>query len=143
MGKKAAVIGRILISPEGQYDVSSPGRHYRANPEGVKNVPLNISNLPVSIDDMPTRTLLSWCCGTFPVITNCHWSRPRANMTAWRNFDEICKTVPHLDNHLLQDQPCSRTMEPCTPHTANTKFCCDDKPWVGIRICQTEVLIAM
>ena len=47
--------------------------------------------------------------------------------TAWRNFDAVLDTqaVPHLDNQPLQEQPCSRTMEPCTPHTvwhtANTK----------------------
>ena len=63
------------------------------------------------------------CCGIFPVIANCHWSGSMANTTAWRNFDEFLDTqaVPHLDIHPLQDQPCSCTMEPCTPHTANTK----------------------
>ena len=112
-----------LITPEGQYEVSAPGRPYRVNAEGVKNVPLNISILPVSNDDMSTQTLPSWCCGTFPVISNCHWSRSRANMAAWWNFNEVLDTqaVPHFDKHPLQDQPCSCTMEPCTPHTANTK----------------------
>ena len=43
----------------------------------------------VSSDDMSTQTSPSWCCGTFPVIANCHWSRSRANMTAWRHFDEV------------------------------------------------------
>ena len=121
-GIKDAALVESLISPEGQYEVSPPGRPYRANPEGVK-VPLSISTLPVSSDDMPMQTLPSWCCGTFPVIANCHWSRSRANMTAWRNFDEVLGTqaVPHLDNHPLQDQPYSCTMKPRTPHTAYTK----------------------
>ena len=133
-----------IISLEGHYEVSSPGRPYRANPEGVKNVPLSISNLPVSIDDMPTQTLPSWCCGTFPLIANRHWSRSRANMTAWRNFDKVLDTqaLPHLDNHPLQDQPCSRTMKPCTRHTANTKELLRREAvrfWIG----QAEVLIKM
>ena len=91
----------FLYIPEGQYEVSSPGRPYRTNPEGVKNVPLGISILPVSSDDIPTQTLPSWCCGTLPAIANCHWLRSRANMTAWRNFDDVLDTqaVPHLDNH--------------------------------------------
>ena len=38
---------------------------------------------------MSMQTLPSWCCGTFPEIANCHWSRSRANMTAWWNFDEV------------------------------------------------------
>ena len=44
-------------------------------------------------------------------------------MTAWRNFDEVLDTqaVPYLDNHPLQDQPCSCTMEPCTPHIVKTR----------------------
>ena len=67
-GIKAAAIGRIFDIPEGQYEVSSPGRPYRTNPEGITNVPLGISILPVSSDDMSTQTLPSWCCGTFPVI---------------------------------------------------------------------------
>ena len=64
-GIKDAALVESLISPEGQYEVSPPGRPYRANPEGVK-VPLSISILPVSSDDMPMQTLPSWCCGTFP-----------------------------------------------------------------------------
>ena len=97
-----------VISPKGHYEVSSPDFPYMANSEGVKNVLLSISTLPVSSDDMPTETLPSWCCDTFPVIANCDWSRSRTNMTAWRNFNEILDTqaVPHLDNHPLQDQPC-------------------------------------
>ena len=99
-GIKAAAIGRISDIPEGQYEVSSPGRPYRTDPEGVKNVPLGISILPVSSNDIPTQTLPSWCCGTFPVMANCHWLRSRPNMTAWRNFDDVLDTqaVPHLDN---------------------------------------------
>ena len=103
-GTKAAAIGRIFDIPEGQYEVSSPGRPCRANPEGVKNVPLSISILPVSSDDIPTQTLTSWCCGTFPPIANFRWSRSMANMTAWRKFDEVLlytQAAPHLDNHPL------------------------------------------
>ena len=122
-GIKAAAIDRIFDIPEGQYEVSSPGRPYVTNPDGVKNVPLSISTLSVSSYDIPTQTLPSWYCGTFPEIANCHWSRSRTNMTAWRNFDAVFDTqaLPHLDNHPLQDQSCSCTMEPCTPHTAKTK----------------------
>ena len=121
-GIKAAAIGRIFDILEGQYEVSSPGRPDRVNPENVKNVPLSISILPVSSDDIPTQTLPSWCCNTFPAIANWHWWRSRANRSAWRNFDEVLCTqaVPHLDNYPLQEQPCSCTMEPCTPHTAKT-----------------------
>ena len=98
------------------------GRTLRASKHPSKHLhPPSI--LPVSSDDMPTQTLPSRCCGTFPVISNCYWSRSRANMTAWRNFDEILDTqaVPHLDNHPLTDQQCSCMMEPRTPQTANTK----------------------
>ena len=33
-----------------------------------------------------------WCCGTFPVIANPHWSRSRANMNTGRNFYEALGT---------------------------------------------------
>ena len=83
-GRKVAAIGRIFDIPRRTvYDVSSPGRPYRANPEGVKNVPLSISILILSSEDMTSQMLPSWRCGTFPVTANCHWSRSRANMTAW------------------------------------------------------------
>ena len=35
-GIKAAAIGQIFLSPEGRYEVSSPRRPYRVNPEDVK-----------------------------------------------------------------------------------------------------------
>ena len=35
-GIKAGAIGRIFDIPEGQYEVSPPGRPYRTNSEGVK-----------------------------------------------------------------------------------------------------------
>ena len=70
------------------------GRTLRA----LKNVPLSVSILPESNDNMPTETPPSWCCGTFPVIANSHWSRSRANMNAWRNFTRfstlrLCHTL--------------------------------------------------
>ena len=97
-----------------------------------KNVPLSISILPVSSDDMPTETPPSWCCGTFPVIANSHWSRFRANMNSWRIFHEHetldPQAVPHLGNHPPHDQPFYCTMEPRRTLRI-PRTCCADNLW--------------
>ena len=92
---KAAAIGWIFDIPERTVrgvlarSVGPIWRTLRAS----KNAPFySISILPVFSEDMPTEKLASWCWGTFPVIANCLWSWPRANITAWWNFDEVLDT---------------------------------------------------
>ena len=102
------------------------------------NVPLSVSIRSVSSDDMTTESPPSWCCGTFPVIAN---SGSGANINAWRNFYEVLDTqaVPHLDNHPLQDQPYSCTMDPCRTLRI-PRTCCTEKLW-KFWIGQAEIFI--
>ena len=130
-GMKAAAIGRIFDIPKGSKRYLRQEGPKGRTPRASKNVPLSLSILPVFSDDISAETLPSWYCGSFPIIVNCHWSRSRAIMTAWWNFNAVLHTqaVPHLDNHPLQDKPCSCTMGPYTSHTANTKDLLRPAPW--------------
>ena len=93
---KAAAIGRIFYIPQGQFEVSWPSRPYRANPESAKARPLNLRLKRLHFACIQRRYAYGdappWCCGTFPVIANSHWSRSRANMNTGRNFYEALGT---------------------------------------------------
>ena len=132
-----------LISPEGHYEESSPGRPYMANPEGVKNVPLS-TILPVSSDDMHTETLPSRCCGSFPVLQTAigrdpgqTW--PLGGISTRSSTLRLC--------HTLAATGCRTShVHARWSHVRHTlqipRTCCGEKPWESW-IGQAEVLIWM
>ena len=120
VGIKAAAIrlAEPLISPEGQYEVISPGKPYRANSEGVKNVPLNISNLSAWVQRRNAyanaSVMMLWHLSHDCKLALVEIQGKHGRLT------EFPRGPRHFENHPLQNQPCSCTMEPWTPHTANT-----------------------
>ena len=130
-----------LISPKGQCEVSSPGRHYRANPEGVKERPFKCFR--PACDQQ--RYAYGEASGTvlWYLFRNCKLPLVQIQVKH-DHLVEFWRGPRHL-SHTLTTTHCRTSDDHVRwSHARRTlrlpRTCCGEKPW-KFWIGQAEVLI--